>query len=413
MQRKHTIIFTMFTLFALLLAACGGGQEAESTATPAPATETSVPPTATAAPTNTPAPTNTAEPAAEPTDTPADEAAAGEADSTAPSGLTEDAFALPGVDSYRSRMSISVSGEAFQVDEGDGEGLNAQELLQGFEITGEHTKEPPAHHITVKLGGETFAETIQISNTTWVKSPMFGGDSWMQSDSQDDMVSSFTPDIFTASELEDVANEFEEVGTEEINGIEVTHYRADKDILSGLMDLQSETDLAQLNQADTAQMDMYISNEGVLVKWTMKIEGTGLNDQKPDAQGSMDISVELYDFNADDISIEAPEAPSASDTMGFEVPMPEGATQTFSMQGMTSFEVSGTTIDDLASFYQEEMANLGFEYNDSNSMTSGEFASLNFSGNDMEVAINITTGDGEDAPLQVIVQTDQMGAGSN
>lgn len=398
-QKRLVLLPVMIML--LLLAACGGDTQ-EPTATPVPPTATPVPPTATPEPTDTPAPTPTS--AEAPT---AEEEPEEEPQSTTIEGLTENAFALPGVESYRSRTTISVSGPAFEAEGEDAEESMAA-LMQGFEIEGEHTQNPTAHHVTVRMGGEVFAETIQIEDKAWAKSA-FMGDTWTETEASDtdELTSGFAGDlgeVFSVSELEEFLGKLERVGTEEVNGIQTVHYSADKEVMRGIIDESDPDALAEFENADLVQMDFYITKEGVLVKWEMHIEGTGLNEENPEASGTMTFTSELYDFNAD-ITIEPPETPSASETMGFDLPMPEGASQSFSIQGMTTLEVPDATIQELVEFYVQGMTGIGFQHDEENSFTSAEFATLTFTQNDTEVTIAISPGDSPDAPLQVIVQS--------
>jgi hypothetical protein len=411
MLRRISLILMLLVLVTSAFTACGAPPEAEAEptaapttaapATVAPATATPLPPTNTPAPpTNTPLPpTNTPAPAL-PTDTPAPAPAADTATpekssgseaeeekiETAPKWSPGQLFAQSDIRSYRSTMNLAVAGPAFE-NEGD----------LSFVILGEYMRDPEAQRIVMNMGEEVFMEMVQIGAQAWVN---YAG-MWMETSAED--TGDITED-FMLFDLEDIGDldDFDKVGAETINGMKTTHYHFTEENLFNV--LRDQEDLADLEGLDSAVGDVWVNNEGVVIKWVMHFEGTGINEESPDASGAMDITYELHDINASDIDIQPPESLSSEETLGFDLPVPEGATQTMSMAGMITYDVVDRTIAELSEFYQTEFATLGFTYDAETSMTSEDYSLLAFSDGSVTVSISIFTG--EDGAVQIMVMTE-------
>ena len=173
---------------------------------------------------------------------------------------------------------------------------------------------------------------------------------------------------------------------------------------STTFDYISPEGLGGLEELETATGDVWVTKDGIVMKWIMHFEGTGINEQNPDAEGAMDIAYELHDINASDIDIQAPEVQTTEETLGFTMPVPEGATQTMAMEGMMTYDAVDTTIEDLAKFYKKAFADLGFTEDSDAGMTSEDFSMLSFS--DGSVTVSITIMAGEDGATQIMVMTE-------
>jgi hypothetical protein len=355
-------------LALLLIAACGGNQPAtapEPTATSVPPTATSAPPTATTAPT-----TEAAEAGGE-TDTAGAETS-GESEPS--ESETAKVFDVAGATSYRTRMSVQASGEAFKDEE-----------QTNIEFLGEYTKEPAAQHITIKAGESATdtLEVIQIGDKSWVK---FGGN-WITDTSGNlpDFTEGLTP--FDVSEVEQELDKMERVGNEEINGFQTTHYRFNKETLTNV--LREEAGKENIEKLDVAEGNFYVAEEGFLVKWDMQMKGKGIQEDQPDLAGEISINFEVYDLNAE-VSIAPPDIPPASGQLGYDFPLPEGATQAFVMEGLGTFEAPGVGVKEAAEFFQKELPALGFEATEGLAQIADDNAVLGFQGNDLEVTITIS-----------------------
>jgi len=398
MLRRISLILILVILVTSALTGCGVEEEPAAPA----ATNTAVSPTNTTAPaaTNTPAPpTNTPAPAATntlvvpPTNTPASEKAADTATpepekedepAAAPKWSASQLFSQPDINSYRSTINVSMSGPAFE-DESD----------ISFVMRGEYTRDPEAQRMVIDMGDEGFMEMVQIGEKSWIN---FAG-MWMETTS--DETGDITDEMMLF-DMEDIGDldEFKKVGSETINGFKTTHYQfEEEDLFKVLKDAQE--DLATLEGLDSATGDVWVTKDGVVVKWLMRLEGTGINEQNADASGAIEFSYELYDINASDIDIQPPETGSTEDTLGFTMPVPEGATQTMAMEGMITYDAVDTTVKDLTDFYKKAFADLGFTEDADAGMTSADFSMLTFSDGSTTVSVSIMAGD--DGALQIMV----------
>lgn len=295
---RHKNWFVVLVMIAvLLLSACGGPAETppaennestqeEATATTATEEEPVIAEeeaTATSEPTAAPEPTATPEPTPEATEETLDFSDA--------STLEE----IESINSFRIHVEMNAEGDAFAEDEAE---------LAGLTMDGSFIKEPPAQHIVMSFGegaesGFGTIEFIQIDDKGYTN---FGGQ-WVevpaeQSPEIDDLT------FISPKELGDEINQLERVGDETINGRETVHLYGDKEILANLS--TAEDDLG-LDQAEEAQLDLWVDKEeGFIVRMSIVAEGTGLNEENPEASGRMEMTINYTDFNAD-FQIEAPE----------------------------------------------------------------------------------------------------------
>jgi hypothetical protein len=359
MSARKIAVLTLAALAVMaLLVGCGGKATTPAGETPAaqattaqqaPAQPTPVPPTATPAPTQA---------VSAPTETPQ---------------AVEDVSKVPWLKSYRMRMTIETSGEAY-----------ADQQSSKLEMVGEFVKEPPAvRYIITGATPEDSMEMIQIGNQSWIKM----GNSWMQSSQEtapnfDEQFMIFHPEQLTAG-----WETATKIGKEKVNGIDTTHYRFDKPTFLQFM-LDEET-RAKYENLDVAQIDIYLADEGYIVKMVTHMAGKGVEESKPDLAGELKSTFEVYDLNAP-IEITAPEVPSVTEGLGFTIPEPAGAKQAWAQEGMVMYNVSGMTLAEAVEFYKKGFTDQGLKYIEDSSTTTDTFATLEFQGEKAKVSVMIS-----------------------
>lgn len=204
------------------------------------------------------------------------------------------------INSFRLRITLQLEGEAFEGQE-DFEALDS-----GVNIEGAFVKEPTAQHIVMSLGGNNNQEVsniefIQVGDKGYTN---FAGQ-WIEAPI-DDAPSIEDLAFITPKDLADKLEQLERIGdTEQINGRETIHLRADKDTLAKLN--SGDQDLGIPNEAEVAEMDLWLDqSESFIVKMQILAEGKGLNEENPQATGRVEMTLEYYDFN-EEIVIQAPE----------------------------------------------------------------------------------------------------------
>ncbi len=393
--------FVLLTLVVMLTACGGNGGNEEKTESPSKSAPSTA--TATVEPTPTPNPTNTPEPTATPVEESSTEAMPGEAAGTVegetPTASTEQTisvFEALGVNSYRSRISVEASGEAFEMD------ADTSPMASGnMEIIGEYVADPLAMHVSMTVGGETFAEYIVIGDQAWSRIPLFDAN-WMTATL--DEVPDFT-EIVSPVDLELLEKELsniENVGTETIEGIETTHYRFDKNtLLAALDDPQAKEELQTI---DTIEGDFWLAEGGIPIKWRMAFSGTGLNSDNPDAEGSMVVSYALSDFDAE-FTIEPPEEASLADTLGIDLEIPASARKEFQFQQSVAYTLPDMTVQDAVNFFRAQLSAQGFEANDASSYQDETSALLQFESETQMVTLSVETAEnGEGVSVFIAVE---------
>lgn len=111
--------------------------------------------------------------------------------------------------------------------------------------------------------------------------------------------------------LRGVADDVEELGAEDVRGVETTRYRATvdfEDVLAGVPDEQREQMQAQLDQLGGADIDslpveVWIDGDGLARRLEMALEDTGAMG----APGSVTLTIDLFDYGQP-FSVEVPPA---------------------------------------------------------------------------------------------------------
>lgn len=272
MWRRITLFVTFALLATVILGACGApATPAQTAATTAPTKAAATQAPTTAAPTKAVEATNT-QPAATPTAAakPTNTPAKAEPTATAAPEVAKSVTDFPGVKSYRSTVKMVFSGPAY-----------ADQAQSNVEIQGEYVREPSAEHIIMKNPDKTQPdfEMIRVGTDSYLKV----GDQWMQTSSEE--VPDFNQGLLLglADFEKNDLSKLKKVGPETVNGIATTHYQYDKTTLLGLFaDKESE-----FKDLKIAQGDIWVAKDGYVVKWSMQMEGVGVNASKPTETGAI------------------------------------------------------------------------------------------------------------------------------
>lgn len=121
--------------------------------------------------------------------------------------------------------------------------------------------------------------------------------------------------------FEDVGATVEVVGTETINGVQATHYRAVFDT-EALLAQATPEERAQLEAqgalpTDILPIDVWVSEDGLVVRFIMEIDGSAIEAPPEESFGRMVMRYDLFDLGGD-ITIEPPPASEVTDIEDLE-----------------------------------------------------------------------------------------------
>jgi len=151
---------------------------------------------------------------------------------------------------------------------------------------------PDKLQISVKMSGQEFG-FVQIGDEAWT---MFGG-MWTPIAPEDlGLENGFDFGDLTADALPVEVVEAAKVTKEKVNGADATRYSFDKAAIQKLAD-----DASADQQLDDANLDVWLTDEGVPLRMTMKFAGKDDAGQKT----SMQMEFNLKDVN-ENITIKAP-----------------------------------------------------------------------------------------------------------
>ena len=380
----------LFLITALMLAACGGGDEAPAdtsapTTAPQPAaTEQADAPAA--ASTNTPVP---------PTDTPVVE----EADEP-----LAQLGNLDNLKSYRARTQYQGEGaredgtpvndvvtveSAYVNDAGVDkrymsmqlESLDAEEIdgFQGFEFYQIGTD-------MYMYGGE---------ETGWVR--ISGEQSPFQDPSSEFLLDSSV--IFT-----DLDSLNRERPDEKIAGIDSRHYTFDERAMLNFLNAGTGN--------VSAEGEVWIAKDGdfvtkYIVNVTVDSGGAGMLDPTL-ANGTLRLEFELTEAN-EDVTIDLPEeAISGTNMAGFggePLPLPEGATVTASTSQFAIVQTD-LPVEEVQQFYDDALQGLGWTMDDAGSMSFGDMVSLAYTKDNAKLTVLIQA-DESTGTTQVMINAEE------
>ena len=333
-------IAVLIGVLAMIAAACGAPPTEVGQSEPEPATETSTTETSTteapATTTTTEAPattTTTSAPATTTTEAPATTTtiegavddlevlqAAFERSAAITTGRMEGYIEMSGLDPSAGFTEIAIPfGGAFDNDSGN---YSFYMDMSGLaEAAGDEL--PPEF---ADLIGEM--EVRQIGDTAYMRFAFFnmflGADTdWISMPAEDGtaategfaMTSPTNPAEILGS-FEDAGATVEVIGTEEVNGVTATHYRAVFDT-EALLAQATPEERARLEAqgplpADFLPMDVWISDDGLVVRFLMEIDGTDLATTPEESFERMVMRYDLFDLGKG-VVIEPPPSSDVTD----------------------------------------------------------------------------------------------------
>ena len=182
-------------------------------------------------------------------------------------------------------------------------------------------------------------EVRQIGDTAYLKFPLFtalfGAETpWISMPAEEGEVASgfMTTSPGNPSDIlgsfEDAGATVDVIGTETVNGVNTTHYRAVFDMETLLAQATPE-ERAQLEAqgpipADSMPMDVWISDDGFVVRFVMEIDGSAVETTPDESFDRMLLQYDLFDLGSD-VVIEPPPPGEVTDieelegSFGFEV----------------------------------------------------------------------------------------------
>jgi len=175
-------------------------------------------------------------------------------------------------------------------------------------------------------------EVRQIGDTAYIKFPLFtalfGAETpWISMPAEEgDAASGFmttspgNPSDILGS-FEDAGATVDVIGTETVNGVNTTHYRAVFDMETLLAQATPE-ERAQLEAqgpipADSMPMDVWISDDGFVVRFVMEIDGSAVETTPEESFDRMLLQYDLFDLGSD-VVIEPPPPGEVTDVEELE-----------------------------------------------------------------------------------------------
>lgn len=342
---RWIVLVTLIASLLLLVAACGGeeqapAEEAEATAVVAsPATNTPLP-----------QPTDTPEPL--PTDTSAPPTAAPEEPAAEVESELPPLGSLDSLSSFRSNMTLTWTGIM----------TDGAETKGSMVMSVEFVRDPSAQHVTISGDPATMTEMgmeeggslemYVIGNVMYMN---FMG-SWMQMPAEEGDLDVEEMTFDTTSGVLENLEKAKYEGETTYNGVKVKHYSFDESYYSA-------AELAGMD-IEEATGNFYVAVEGdYLVHMDTVMKGANFEVPNVDTDlesGSLEIILDLTDINAP-ISIVAPQEAVDSGKPPEDIPIPENAkeVQVVAMMGMITF-VSPATPAEVADYYKAEMPNNGW-----------------------------------------------------
>jgi hypothetical protein len=388
-HKKRILLIVAILSFALLLAACGGGEAEQPTDTGGEkavvaATNTPMPKS-----TDTPVPEPTDTPAPVPTDTPEPEK---ELD---PSNITqlEDMF-----DSFRSRGSFSVN---IQYASGETEEQNMEYEMEWVNTDNEFGGDMSMVMSGFGGGEEGAPDSMAIYSVGDTTSMNVGGE-WLSSP-RDPSELDTLPSIFQGPEsfLNDLEN-MKKVGKEKVNGIKTVHYKfKDANLLGNMLDAEN---LSQANMFSNVDGDLWAAEDGGwIVKMSYAVSGKDIpDDGDTGAIDTADFTWEFEVYEVDTLdSIELPEdapAPGEVGIPGFEAgefPLPDDTTMQGGFGGIYMLE-SALSEEEVNAFYDDALPALGW--------TKEEGFIPTWSKGDINFTLMVTPGDTGGTSIMIMTE---------
>ncbi|MFP5331549.1 MAG: hypothetical protein ACLGHX_04185 [Acidimicrobiia bacterium] len=307
-------------MFGLVLAACGGSAADTTTTSLLPPVTTTTAPTTTTVPTTT----TTTEPVQEAAVSPQLAAirAAFVRSSEVTTGRMEGLIEVTGLAGEASVTITMPFGGAFDTVSGnssffmDLSAIAEAGAMAGEEIPPEFADMFGEMEIRVVDGVEyvkfPFFTTFLGAETPWIASPADGASG---------LASEFT--FFEPANPSDVLSQLEEadatvteIGRETVNGVETTHYQVVFDTAALLADATPE-ERAEFEEQGIfpdgeLPMEIWISDDGLVIRYVMDIDSTALASPEGDEFQRMVLTFDLLDLNQP-VDITAPDPSEVTD----------------------------------------------------------------------------------------------------
>lgn len=314
----------------LVIASCGGGTADDttvSTATAATSTPDSAVETTTAAAPTTTSPESTTTVAAETTTPPVSGGSAefqellvkiDQAGEPA-SARVEGSMEIVGAASPEGPLEITVPfSAAFDAETGNSAFSMDMSAMADAAMDATHGTDMSGMvgfmgDIEVREIGDTsyirfgFFNQMLGAETEWVSMPKDEGEAF-----SDDMAAIPTSPNSMLDSYRDADAEVEELGRENVNGVDATHYLVTLDAAAYLESL-TEAERAELVETSPLPeadlpMDLWISDEGHIVRMVMEIDGSAMDSASPEDEfEQMTFTYDIFDIGGP-VSIEAPPA---------------------------------------------------------------------------------------------------------
>lgn len=299
---------------ALLVAACGNPQSE-------PPEETATSTTASAPETTRPEPTTTTTSSSVTTTAPEMEGDASllsslDADTVVTSARVEGSIEMTGLDDSTTGVSEAVIlfSSVFDTATGNSEFvMDMSSFLESVEIEGDDPFADVAAGMLSEIAFRQIGDTAYVkflfftamlgSETEWVSMPAEEGD-----DFANDFETFPTNPEEILENFDEEGASIEVVGTETVNEVQATHYRVTLDPEAMDLSAEEEAELADSGILTTAviPLDIWISDEGYMVRMLMEIDGSGIEASGEEFE-TMTMSYDVFDVNGD-VVIEVPPA---------------------------------------------------------------------------------------------------------
>jgi len=304
---------------ALLLAACGGpatGEDPTTTVARDVSTTAAAPVTTTteANTTTTPPTTTTVAPSG---DDVSELWASLDAGSEITSARVEGSIEMTGLDATTTGLSdgVILFSTSFDTVTGDTSFLMDMSSIVGAM---ESDETDPFGGLAAGMFGEI--ESRQIGDIVYLKFPlftaMFGAETeWvsMPAEDGDEFIGGFETMPTDPNEVietfGDAGATVEVIGVENVNGVEATHYMVslDTDTMELTPEEEAEMAASGLFASGVIPLELWISDEGHMVRMIMEIDGTGVEATPGEEFDTMTMRYDVFDINAG-VVVEAPPA---------------------------------------------------------------------------------------------------------
>ncbi len=269
------------------------------------------------------------------------------------------------------------------------------------------------YHAVVKMPFQNASfEGIRVGEKVWVSD----GENWVVGteeqltslthfSSASDM---FFSDLFgkDVSELKRSDEDWKYVGTAKVNGVEAMHFALKESAVQAFsadqFNMLYSTLVPNLNvhdlKATSAAGDVYIAKDGLLVKGSYILTGVGKTDDGKEETVKIVYQYDITHINDPNLKVEPPKGATTSVKAPF--PLPPNAKLKLAAGQTQVFEVQNTTVDDVMTFFDENLPKAGYKI--SNKM--GDSDVWEFSVTGKKGSYTVVVGPSPDNPANVEIE---------